>query len=89
MAYPCKKFLRNGGIGQRDIMHLLCAYFTLQNEYEMVEFRQMWDSCNDLPCGGKYQEPLNARWEFAGIAAMQFLYRVEGFKRMDLEVKNI
>ena len=79
IATPCEKFFGSGGIGQRTPMQLLCTCFALQKEHEMVEFRAMWNSCNNMPCGQKFQEPVHARWEHIGVAATQFLDRIEGF----------
>ena len=35
MKFPCEKHIGDGGIGNRDLMQLLCNCFALQKECEM------------------------------------------------------
>ena len=54
IAIPNKKFLSSSSIEQQTPKQLLCTYFMLQKEYEMVEFRVMRNTCNDIPYSKKF-----------------------------------
>ena len=88
MQSPCEKFLGEGGVGNGNLMQMLCTCHALQKEHEMKEWRLIWKHVTDSPFGEKFQEPACTRWEHTETACVQFVPKIKGFQKLSSGATN-
>jgi hypothetical protein len=89
MQSPCEKFFGDGGLLNRNLIQLLFTCWSIQDKYEMGEWRSIWKKTNNESFGDKFQEPVYTRWEYVGTACCQFLPKINGFQKVAKCITNV
>lgn len=87
LANPVTDLVGLGGLGKKNAIQLLFTCYYLQEEYELDEFKQLWQEYNGSTYNKKMVEPVLTRWEYVDQALAMFVEKWEGFKILVSKIK--
>ena len=72
MCSSCKEYFGNGSISIRNVIQMLYTYYTLQKEFEVEEWQQIWYNESNKPFSERFPAPACAYFEYISLSSMKF-----------------